>query len=149
MRCRLNDRGSRRAAAAAELALVLPVLTFLMLATVDFARCFYAYITITNCARNGALWACDPATQSQSPYTTLTQAAQADAQGNLSPLPTVDAATYSSTVNGTSSTTAVSNGYVQVTVRWTFTTLIDYSAFGIPHTTNLSRTVCMRMLSST
>jgi Flp pilus assembly protein TadG len=147
---RRNDRGSRRAAAAAELALLLPVLTFLLVATIDLGRVFYAYTTITNCARNGALYACDPSTQSQSPYASVTAAAQADA-GNLSPLPTVDAPTYSPTYNGTYSTTYVSSGanqsqYVKVTVHWAFTTTVTYP--GIPRTTTLSRTVCMRLLPS-
>jgi hypothetical protein len=118
-----------------------------MIAAVDFGRCFYAYNTLATCARNGALWACDPTSPSQSPYATVTAAAQADAGGNLSPLPTVDAPTYASTPGGTYGSTVISNGYVKVTVHWTFTTLITYP--GLPHTTNLTRSVVMRMLPPT
>src|SRR5262245_10522284 len=117
MRYRRNDRGARRAAAAAELAILLPALALLMIAAVDFGRCFYAYNTITTCARNGALWACDSNNLTQSPYASLTAAAQADAT-NLSPLPTVDSATYSSTAGGTYGSTPLSTGYVKVTVHW-------------------------------
>ena len=61
----------RRAAAAVELALMLPVLTFLLIISVDFARLYYHYVTITNCARNGALWLCDPIAQTTSKYATV------------------------------------------------------------------------------
>ena len=43
----------RRAAATAELAVLAPVLVFLMLIAVDFARIFYTAVTVSNCARNG------------------------------------------------------------------------------------------------
>ena len=117
-----------------------------MVGIVDFGRLFSEYVTINTCARNGALYACDPATQSQSPYASLTLAAQADAS-NMSPLPTVDSPMYSATAAGPyGSTTPISNGYVEVTVHRDFTTLLDYP--GIPHTTTLSRSVRMRMLST-
>ena len=58
---RLTDRPApRRGGAAAELALLLPVLSFILIVAIDFCRLFYAYNVITNCARNGALWASDP-----------------------------------------------------------------------------------------
>ena len=68
----------RQGAAAVELALLLPVLTFLLVISVDFARLYYHYVTITNCARNGALWLCDPVAQSTSKYATVDAAAQLD-----------------------------------------------------------------------
>src|SRR6516165_8448596 len=74
----------RQGAAAVELALLLPVLTFLLVISVDFARLYYHYVTITNCARNGALWLCDPVAQSTSKYATVDAAARADAT-NLDP----------------------------------------------------------------
>jgi hypothetical protein len=122
---------------------LLPVLTLLLVCAIDLARLFYGHVTITNCARNGALWACDPRAQSQSPYKTVAEAATADGS-NLSPAPTVDAPTYSATLNGTYTTTAVTSGYVQVTVRWDVQTLMSYP--GMP--TQLSRTVTMRMIQS-
>jgi Flp pilus assembly protein TadG len=144
---RRNDRASRTGVAAAELALLLSVLLLLMVAVVDFARVAYAYTTLGTCAENGALWACEPTkVQQQSPYASATAAAQADAS-NLSPLPTVDALQYSTTYNGTySGTKPTGDGYVKVTVHWTFTTLVSWP--GIPQTTNLSRTVTMRLLPS-
>jgi hypothetical protein len=133
--------------AATEMALLLPLFAFLLVAVTDFARLFYSYATITTCARNGAIYASSNATaQAQSPYATVTAAAQADAS-NLSPLPTVDSPQYSSTYNGTYSGAKPSgDGYVQVTVHWTFTTIVTYP--GIPSSMNLSRTVTMRLLPS-
>jgi Flp pilus assembly protein TadG len=138
-------RSRRRGAAAAELALAAPVLAFLLVATVDFGRFAYSYVTVTNCARNGAIYASsNSAAQAQSPYASVTLAAQADAS-NLSPLPTVASPQYSTTYNGTYSGTKPSgDGYVQVTVTWTFTTIVTYP--GIPSTMNLSRTVTMRLI---
>jgi Flp pilus assembly protein TadG len=140
-----GNRKERRGMAATELALLAVPLTFLLVAAVDFGRLFYSYVTITNCARNGAIYASSSSTtQAQSPYANVTAAAQADAS-NLSPLPTVDTPQYSSTYNGTYSTTKPSgDGYVQVTVHWTFSTIARYP--GIPQTMNLQRTVTMRLL---
>lgn len=136
-------RWGRPAAAAAEMALILPILTVLTLAAVDFSRALYAAIIVTGCAHNGALYACDPATQSQSPYANLTEAVQADA-APLSPLPTVGPLKYCATPNGTYSTAPLTTGYIEVTVRWTFTTIGTYP--GIPQTTTLSRSVRMRII---
>ena len=38
-----------------ELALIVPILLLLLLATVDLGRLFYSQITVTNSAREGAL----------------------------------------------------------------------------------------------
>src|SRR6516165_3436704 len=96
----------RQAAAAVELALLLPMLTFLLAITVDFARLYYPWETITNCARNGALWMCDPVTQSTSKYATVDAAARADAT-NLDP--------SLLTISSTSGVGTDGNPYVQVT----------------------------------
>jgi Flp pilus assembly protein TadG len=148
MRCRRNDRGARPGAAAAELALlVLPVLVPLLLVTVDFTRLLYGYITLATCAENGALYACDPTSQWQSPYASVTAAAQADASG-LSGTVTVDVK-YSTSLTDASFTSATAvydssgTGYVRVTVTWTVPTSFSYP--GAP--TQLARSVKMRMLS--
>lgn len=118
----------RRAAVAAELAILLPVLTFLLVITVDFARLFYHYVTITNCARNGAIYASDPIGRTQSRYSGITDAALADAT-NLTPQPTV-----SSTATGNS---------VEVTVSYPFRTITSFP--GVPSTMNLRSTVRVRV----
>ena len=52
MRVRRTTPG-RRAAAAVELAVILPVLTLLALACLDFGRFAYHHIAVTNAARAG------------------------------------------------------------------------------------------------
>jgi hypothetical protein len=128
---RSRIRARRRGVASAELAVVLSTLMFICLAACDYARCIYAYVTVANCARNGALYQCDPAFAASTPYTSLQNAVQADA-GNLTTAPTA------TSQNGTDA-----NGYkyVQVTVTYPFQCTINYP--GIPDTMTVSRTVWM------
>lgn len=137
MRPEGRTRRRRRGAAAIEMALLAPTLIYLAVATVDFGRVFYATATISNCARNGAFYANDPIYSATSPYSSISQAALADAS-NISPTPTVTSS------NGTDS---MGNAYVSVTVSYQFTTIMDYP--GIPSTTSISRTVQMRVAATT
>lgn len=121
----------RRGVASVELAVVLSTLVFICIATCDYARSVYDAVTVANCARNGALYACDSAFASQTPYTSIQQAALADA-GNLSPAPTV---------SSTTGTDSGGNRYVQVTVSYSFQGTINYP--GIPSSFTISRTVMM------
>jgi Flp pilus assembly protein TadG len=123
---------ARSGVAAVELAVVLPFLAFLFLIAVDYGRVFYYSQIVENCARNGALYASDPKASNHNLYSTVQDAALADA-GNLSPQPTV---------TSSSGTDATGNPYVQVTVSWQFQTVANYP--GIPSTVNLSNTVQMR-----
>jgi Flp pilus assembly protein TadG len=123
-RCR--RQAASRGAAAVELAVLLPVLGFLLVVTVDYARVFYYSLTITNCARNAAYYECDPAARAESPYASARDAALADA-GDLKPAPTV--------------TTSTGAGQVAVTVTYPFQTIMNYP--GVPKTINLARTVRM------
>jgi Flp pilus assembly protein TadG len=105
---------------------------FLFVITVDFARIFYYSQTVENCARNGAIYASNLVT-SQSPYSSLEEAARADAP-NLDPPPTV------TSVSGTDD---AGNPYVRVTVTWQFQTVTRLP--GVPSTVEISRTVQMRV----
>jgi Flp pilus assembly protein TadG len=121
-------------ASAVELALLLPLLALLFLATVDFARLYYHYTVINNCARNGALYACDPTAAAESPYPDLTTAALADAT-DLSPQPTV---------TSQNTTDPAGNPCVDVTVSYTFNTITNYP--GLPGPVTLTQTVRMRVV---
>src|SRR5262245_8395204 len=78
--------GTRRGAAVAEMAILLSVLSFLFIITIDFARLFYYSLTLKNCARNGAYFASDyPGIYG---YGSASAAALADTP-NLSPDPTI------------------------------------------------------------
>ncbi len=132
----------RRAAAAVEFAILLPVLSFFFLIAVDFGRIFYQTVLITSCARNGALYARDSVAQTYSPYSSV-QAAAVAAAPNLSPAPQV---------TSSSGTDASGNGYVQVTVTYQFNTIANYvlpGEFAIPSTFNISRTVQMATAPTT
>jgi Flp pilus assembly protein TadG len=81
-------RRSRRGAAVAEFAMLLPFLAFLFMVATDYARIFYYAVIINNCARGGALYA------SQGPnymndQAGIQNAALADAAAqDVSPTPT-------------------------------------------------------------
>jgi Flp pilus assembly protein TadG len=128
-------RRARSGVAVVELAVLLPLLIMLFVVTVDFARVYYFSVTLTNCARAGAMYAMDPITQDESPYANVTQAALADAT-NLDPQPTVTQG---------SGTDSSGLPYVEVTVSYPFTTITNFP--GIPSMT-LSRTVRMRLAST-
>jgi Flp pilus assembly protein TadG len=140
VRVEIRSRRRRRGGTALELALALPLLTFILIGAVDFCRVFFAYTTITNSARNGAIWASDPfangtVSPSQSPYATLQAAALADA-GSLTP------ALTSSNVTKTTGTDANGNATVIVTVTYQFPMISSYLGFS---NVDLSRQVTMRV----
>ena len=55
-----QTRKPRRAAAAAEAAVLAPFLVFVFVVTVDFSRIFRQSVTVVDCARNGALYLSAP-----------------------------------------------------------------------------------------
>jgi Flp pilus assembly protein TadG len=135
MRSRLAHQGRspRRGAAVVELALLLPFLTFLLLIAVDYCRLFYYSQVVTNCARNGGLYASDPFLAAQSPYADLDTAAKADASPDIQ-----------SQLNVTSQSGSDSDGnYARVTVTYPFTTITNYP--GIPSSVTITRTVQVRV----
>ena len=129
-------RNHRRGAAVVELAVILPLLILLFVIAVDFARVFYFSVTLTNCARAGAMYASDPTVSSESPFASTQAAALADA-ANLSPAPTI------STTSGSDST---GRPYVEVTANYTFHTLTGFP--GVPNQVNLARKVRMNVSAS-
>jgi Flp pilus assembly protein TadG len=136
-------KGHRRrdGAAAVEMAIVLPVLTLLLFVALDYARIFYYYVQVTNCARNAAIWAADPLANpnnvnnqnvpTQSPYSSVQQAGQADWPSSVTPLPTVD--------NPVPGTDAEGNTYYSVTVTWPFNTITGYFGLGPQTVTSTAR----------
>jgi Flp pilus assembly protein TadG len=127
------SRKSRRGVAAVEFALLLPFLCFMLIVTVDFCRVYYYSLTISNCARNGALYGSADSAHAQN-SSGIVAAAQKDASNlNLEHLG-VGIATDSSS-------------YVSVTVTYPFTTITKY--LGIPNQITLTRTVRMNILPAT
>jgi len=124
---------SRRAAATVELALLLPFLVFLLLAGMDYSRVFYASVIVSNCARNGALYASDANMADRSAFDTLQDAVKADAS---------DLNTSLLQVTEIEGTDAQGYGWAQVTVTYPFQTVVNYP--GIPSLIPITRTTRMR-----
>jgi Flp pilus assembly protein TadG len=134
---RLLSRGgptARRAAAAVEMAILLPFLAFVCVLAIDFARIFYFSQTLETCARNGALYMSDPYVQAESPYKSLQEAALADASNLNDP-------SNPATVSSANGVSAAGDAYVEVTVSYTFRSITNYP--GIPTVFPLSRKVRM------
>ena len=132
----LRRSDTRRAGAAIEFAALLPFLIFLAVIGTDWARLFYYTIAIESAARTGALWAADQTSQSESPYTSVSEAALS-ACPSLSPTPTV---TWRNV-------TIDQRPGVEVTVTVQFTTLTNLP--GVPKTETLVRRVTMRNIPVT
>ncbi len=136
MRGRCGRVRRRSAVAAVELAFLLPFLCFLFVVAVDFCRVFAFSLTLTNAARNGALYgSADRA--SAVDQTGIENAARADAS-NFDP----QKLTVTSSVDNPNNPT-----YVDVTVSYPFTTITHYP--GVPTQTLLRRTVRMRVIPDT
>jgi hypothetical protein len=118
---------------------LLPLLAFVLAGAVDFCRLYYHYTTITNCARNGALWASDPLAPKQSQYASVQAAALADAN-SLSP------ALTAGNVTSSNSTDAQGNPLVTVTVSYQFQMLTSVLGFS---SVNMARQVTMRVAQAT
>jgi Flp pilus assembly protein TadG len=130
---RLAAKKRRRpAAAAVEFALLLPLLLFLFVIAVDYARVFYYAVTVTNAARNGAIWGSFHPDRAGN-KAGIAEVALADTT-NLQPTPTVDSTTGFDDAG---------DPYVRVTVAWTFHTVIPYP--GVPQEQLIQRTVQMRV----
>ena len=117
-----------------ELAVLLPLLVFLFVITVDFARVYYFSLTLQNCARAGAMYASDPYVADESPFASMQDAALSDAS-NLSPPPAI---------TKTSGTDASGRAYVEVTAAYSFKSITRF--LGIPQSLNITRS--MRMYSA-
>ena len=130
-----NQRKRRRGTAAVELAILLPFLIFLSMATVDFARVAYVQITLQNCARNGALYEFNSMVGLPIPggWTSLSEAVQADA----------GALTVSATATSPGSS---SNNTVTVTATASYSLIALSSLPGsgsVPGTVSLTQSATM------
>jgi Flp pilus assembly protein TadG len=133
-------RVPRGGVATVELAVLLPMLCFLFVIAIDYARIFYYSLTLENAARNGAYYASNyPGIYA---YTNAQAVVTADVS-NLSPAPTVEIR-YSTSSEGPFETiTPINNGYVQVQVTWTFKSITKFP--GVPTNTILTRRCRMKV----
>jgi hypothetical protein len=146
-----SNRQTRKAVATVELALLLPFLVFLLLASVDFARIIYYTIVIDNCCHNAAIFGSQTydnqnqqwignAQYWQGPNTQMisTEQAAADVDGtNLSP------ALNSANVSVSAGTDSNGNPVNNVTISYVFNTLTPFP--GIPSQVTITRTTQVRV----
>lgn len=140
----------RRGAATVELAVLLPILAFLCVIAMDWARVMYYTMCVNTCARTGALWASDAETRMKSNYSqyantpTAIPAAQFTAlEQAASPNITLQQQTipnYYTDAGGAS--------MVEVTVTYQFSTLANidlrpWLPLHVPKTQTITRKVKM------
>lgn len=141
--------GREEGNALVEFAVTVPVLLLMCYGTMDFSRVLYAGIAVANAARAGVQYGA--LTPGHSGDTTgMVNAATADAANQGL---TGVSATARNFCGCTSSTTEVAcsstcsgatpDGYVEVTVTYTFNTL--FAMTGIPQTMPISKTAKMRV----
>jgi Flp pilus assembly protein TadG len=130
---RTRKAPDRPAAAAAELAILLPFIAFLAVVAADWSRIYYMTIAANAAARNGALYASDAVYAAATGYADVTAAALAEC-------PTMDPAP---TVTQTATTDAAGNAAVVVTVTITFNTVTQFP--GVPSTNTVTRSCQMRV----
>ncbi len=132
---RTRNRGDR-GQALVELAMITPVLLILMLGLIDYGRVYFAYVSVTNGARNGADYAtlnCDPVCDEDG----IESAVLSDTSDLLNTSPSNPA------VEVATGTDAQGRTYADVTASYTFTTLFPWP--GLPTSMNVERTVRARI----
>jgi hypothetical protein len=148
---------SRPAAAAVELAVLLPFLVFTAVISTDWARLLYHTITVESCARNGAMYAADGDMAARSGQADFGAAAMAECPS------VIEGATSTTATSGSTTTItyALPSGEVVATIaRTTTTDSTGAAAFvvnvevpfkpitrfpGVPNTQAVARSVQMRV----
>ena len=136
MRLHRLDRENRRGSVAVEMAILLPLLMFLAVIGVDYARVFSRTLILESASRNACWYACQDQDNADN-VTMITLVAQRDLT-DVSPTPTVTTSQYVG---------ADGFKYVRVNVSMTFTTITNYP--GVPSTSTLTRTTDMRICPTT
>lgn len=135
----LHPQGShRRAAAAAEFAIVAPFIVFCFIVGIDFARVYYHSLVVTYCARDGAAYGCWSQSNAKD-----TAGIQSAATADNSAIAGINSSAVTVALDNNTSPTTVT-----VTVRYTFRTLANYvipNAFNIPSTWVITRTCQMNV----
>jgi len=146
-----------RGSALVEAAVIMPVMFLMLAGTMDFGRIFYTGVALASAARAGVQYASFTPGNAGN-FDAIKQAAQDDAanQGLAANSITVTAKTFcqctgtstaitynTCTVTTCSGSTGPPPSYSEVTVAYTFTTLLNWP--GIPSTTTISRMARLRV----
>jgi Flp pilus assembly protein TadG len=121
-----------RGQSLAELALVTPVILLLVLGAVDFGRAYFAHVSVTNAARNGADYAAqnDSAAADTAGIREVVMWEMSELVNTSGTNPEVTVATGTDTQDG---------DYAEVTVTYEFSTLVPWP--GLPDSIDVARTV--------
>ena len=128
--------GGKRGQSLVEFGLMLPILVLLVLGSIDFGRVFFAYISVTNSARNGA----DYASTSEEAAGDLAGIRQAVA-GEIEDLN--DASATNPEVSVLNDLDSQGRLHTHVTVNYTFSTIFPWP--GLPDSIDVVRTVTARI----
>lgn len=123
---------SQRGQSLAELAVLLPLLLIIVLGNIDLGRVFFAYISVTNAARNGARFAA-AGPESPDNMTGIREAALEDTDDLLDTSPT------NPDVAVTTGNDSLGRTYAEVTVSYDFNSIFPWP--GLPSSVNVERTV--------
>jgi Flp pilus assembly protein TadG len=129
-----SSRSARSGTIAIELAILLPLLMFLAVIGVDYARIFSRAMCLESASRNACYYAAQDSDKAAD--TAGIQAVALKDLTDVSPTPTV-------TVTKDTTNRADGFQYVKVTVTMTFTTITNFPA--VPNSTQLSRSTEMRI----
>lgn len=120
----------------AELALLLPLLLLIVLGAVDWGRVYFAYVSVTNAARNAADYASD-SPDAAADLAGIEAAVRAET-GDL-----LDISADNPDLAVVTGTDSQGHLYAEVTVRYTFSTLFPWP--GLPDAVNVERTLRTRV----
>ena len=145
----IRQRNRQRGNALVELAFITPVVLLLCGGVMDFSRAIYAGIAIANAARAGVQYgALTPGNSGK--FQGMADAAVADAANQGLTGVTATARNFCRCVSSTTETACSStcggstaSGYVEVTVNYTYNTLMQIP--GVPTTVVLNKTARMRV----
>jgi Flp pilus assembly protein TadG len=129
----------------AEFAILLPILLILALGAVDYGRVYFAYISVTNAARNGAQYG-STGLDAAADVDGIRDAALEETTELLNASPTNPTVSVQGPFPASPSCQdGDANPCVKVTVQYTFDTLFDWP--GLPTAVTMERSVQMRVAS--
>ena len=136
MRIHSSSGSVRPGTVSIELAVLLPLLLFIAVIGVDYARIFSRAINLESASRNACIYAAQDSDKAVD--TVGIQTVALKDLTDVSPTPTVTSQVYAG---------ADGFNYVKVTVTMTFATVTDFP--GVPSSSTLTRSTDMRVCPKT
>ena len=134
---RRSLRRGERGQSLTELAIIAPFLIVLMLGVIDFGRVYFAYVSVTNGARNGAHFASQGTGAAED-----IDGIRAAAVGETSDL--LNTSATNPDVSVATGTDSQGRLYADVTMSYAYSTIFPWP--GLPGSINVERTVRTRVI---